>query len=121
MSHTVKNLVQGNNSTLLLTHSPAKREQSSLNQLRKKNLERLRYFQPSDYSFESFMDMCEVFEPKWFRISSRVSSIAIQYAQTKEKAFFANGKTFSEAYEKLMKTIQAGGHTQEAISQQPIA
>ncbi|WP_039965410.1 hypothetical protein [Bergeyella zoohelcum] len=118
MQQPVKNLVQGNNSTLLLTHSPATQGK---NALRKKNLERLRYFQPSDYSFESFMDMCEVFEPKWFRISSRTSSIAIQYAQTKEKAFFANGKTFSEAYEKLMKTIQAGGNTQEAISLQPIA
>lgn len=104
MPNPVKNLVQGKDSTLLLTHSPA--TGLSKAQVQRDNLVRLRYFQPSDYSFESFVEMCDIFQPKWLKIVSKGSGIAIQYAQTSGKAFFAKGETFAQAYQHLMEQIR---------------
>ena len=57
MLHSVKNLVQGNNSTLMLTATP----RHGANAIT---------FQFTDYSFEEFQQFCELMQPKHIQLNT---------------------------------------------------
>ena len=101
MLHSVKNLVQGNNSTLMLTATP----RHGANAIT---------FQFSDYSFQEFQDFCDAMNPRAIRITTakRGTEMRIQFFLDKKKAYFGRGSSFTKAFRELITSM----HTPTAIA-----
>ncbi|MBT0572803.1 hypothetical protein OKE68_02200 [Riemerella anatipestifer] len=87
MPNPVKVLAQGNNSTLLLTHSPA----------------------TGQYTLENLIFISEKLKARFFRISTRKDGYNIILGLDKKKAYFGRSSTFSKALSNLIEDMKRGG------------
>ena len=86
MRHTVENLAQGNNSTLMLTATP----RHGANAIT---------FQFRDYSFEEFQQFCELMQPKHIQLNTiqQGKGFKIYFGLDKRRCFFGQGENFTQA------------------------
>ncbi|MDY3402358.1 hypothetical protein PG588_09350 [Riemerella anatipestifer] len=91
MRNPVKVLAQGNNSTLLLTHSPATPGQI--------------------YILENLIFISEKLHAKYFRVSTRKEGINIVLGIDKKKAFFGRAASFQDAFRTLLEHLSRNGIT----------
>ena len=101
MPQPVENLVQGNNSTLMLTATPRHGAHAIT-------------FQFSDYSFQEFQDFCDAMNPKAIRITTAKhgTEMRIQFFLDKKKAYFGRGSSFAKAFRELITSM----HTPTAVA-----